>query len=133
MMKKYALIALTWIAIGCVLAKPASAEGHVATVWGAGNDACSRFVQEHMARLGERFSLEMSWLQGSVTALNFEAVVKMSERFGWEKSAEFDLLGHADVADLDVWVLNNCQANASRTLNEAAAAFMLELANRRIR
>jgi hypothetical protein len=133
MMKTYALIALTSIALGCVLAKPVSAEGHVATVWGAGNDTCSRFVQEYTARPNERFSLEMSWLQGSVTALNFEAVVEMSERFGWDRSAEFDLLGHADVADLDVWVLNYCQANGSKTLNEAAAAFMLELANRRIR
>jgi hypothetical protein len=122
------------VGIVCVIAARASAEPrHVATVWGAGNDSCSRYLQEYAARPSGRFTEEISWLEGSVTALNIDAVVKLSDRFGWENAADFDLLKHADVAGLEAWVLNYCRANPTKNLNDAAAAFMIELAEERIR
>jgi hypothetical protein len=133
MMKKVR-IALTGVGITFVVAARSGAEPrHVATVWGAGNDSCSRYLQEYAARPSARFTEELSWLEGSVTALNVDAVVKLSDRFGWEKSADFDLLKHADVAGLEAWVRNYCQANPTKNLNDAAAAFMIELAEQQIR
>jgi hypothetical protein len=133
-MMKTRRIVLTGITIAFAVAAPASAEPpHLATVWGAGNDLCSRYVEEYAARPSSRFAEEISWLEGSVTALNVEAVVKLSERFGWEKSADFDLLKHADAASLETWVLTYCQANTTKNLNDAAAAFIIELAEQRSR
>jgi hypothetical protein len=127
-------IALTGIGLAFAVSARATADSpHVATVWGAGNDGCSRYLQEYAARPSGRFAEEISWLEGSLTALNVDAVVKMSDRFGWEKSAEFDLLKHADVAGLEAWVLNYCRANTIKNLNDAAAAFMTELADQRTR
>jgi hypothetical protein len=127
-------IALTGVGIACVIAARASAEPpHLATVWGAGNDSCSRYLEEYAAGPSGRFTEEISWLEGSVTALNIDAVVKLSDRFGWEKSADFDLLKHADVAFLESWVLNYCRANPTKNLNDAADAFMIELADQRVR
>jgi hypothetical protein len=133
MMKKVRL-ALTGLGIAFLVAVRAGADPpHVATVWGAGNDSCSRYLQEYAARPSGRFAEEISWLQGSLTALNIDAVVKMSDRLGWEQSGDFDLLKHADVAGLESWVLNYCRANAAKNLNDAAAAFMIELAEQRSR
>ena len=133
MMKKVR-IALTGVGIALLVAARASADpAHVATVWGAGNDSCSRYLEEYAARPSGRFAEEISWLEGSLTALNIDAVVKMSERFGWEKSADFDLLRHADVAGLEAWVVNYCRANTTKNLNDAAAAFMIELADQHFR
>jgi hypothetical protein len=127
-------IALTGVSIAFVLASRASADPrHVATVWGAGNDSCGRYLEEYAARPNGRFTEEINWLEGSLTALNVDAVVKMSDRFGWERAAEFDLLKHADVAGLEAWVLNYCRANTTKNLNDAAAVFMIELAEQRIR
>lgn len=132
-MKKVHIV-LTVVAIAFVVAGRASADPpHVATVWGAGNDSCGRYLEEYAERPNGRFTEEISWLQGSLTALNVDAVVKMSERFGWERAAEFDLLKHADVAGLDAWVLNYCRANTTKNLNDAAAVFMIELAEQRSR
>jgi hypothetical protein len=127
-------IAATVVGIAFMAAARASADPtHVATVWGAGNDSCGRYLEEYAARPNSRFAEEISWLQGSLTALNVDAVLKMSDRFGWEKSAEFDLLKHADVAGLEAWVLNYCRANTTKNLNDAAAVFMTELAEQRMR
>ena len=127
-------IALAGLSIVFLVAARASSDPpHVATVWGAGNDPCSRYLQEYAARPSHRFAEEISWLEGSVTALNIDAVLKMSDHFGWERSADFDLLKGADVAGLETWVLNYCRANTTKNLNDAAAAFMIELADQRIR
>ena len=133
-MMKRVRIALTGVGIALLVGARASADPpHAATVWGAGNDPCSRYLEEYAARPSGRLAEEISWLEGSLTALNIAAVVKMSDRFGWEQSADFDLLRHADLAGLEAWVVNYCRANPAKNLNDAAAAFMTELADQHFR
>jgi hypothetical protein len=104
----------------------ASARGF--DVWGVGNDSRGTYIQEYAAyRRGEhreRFRLEISWLQGFLTAENGESFAQAFVKLGKQKldTKEFDILRGADVEATQLWLANYCQAHPLDNLADAAIA-----------
>ena len=102
-------------------------------VWGVGTDSCATYVQEYLAdRRGahrERLRLELSWLQGFLTAENGETVAG-AVAHGAKYPRDFDILKTADVDALKLWVGNYCNAHPLNSITDAAIGLSKELIER---
>jgi hypothetical protein len=117
---------LVLIVMSVISGSASAGEGRF-VLWGAGNDSCAVFLQEK-ARATSRYSSQINWIAGYVSAGNGEWSASMAK-----KGIKSDLLKDSDPVALEAWVVNYCTSHPLEYLGTAAIKLeqaLLERVNR---
>ena len=107
------------------LVKPDPAPAAVYEIWGYGNTSCGSFMQTYSAHergtTVQTYTLEISWMQGFLTAQNADWAALMAKRIGSQNvKPQSGLFFGPDVEALGGWVNAYCNAHPLTTLSDAA-------------
>ena len=89
------------------------------TYLGAGGSSCAEYMAIKQALPGAGKAIDL-WLLGYVSGLNFYAYA----------NKKIDLLGNQSAADVIGFVQGYCSVNGSKTLNNAANEYWIQISKR---